>query len=90
MTVSKSKLPKIKDRIRAALAVSQKTFLDVAIEGFPEQHYPRAFEYQANGGPPGCYMALGRAVREMVNDGPIAQWHTGIGPGHRHLKLIAA
>lgn len=35
MTVSKSKLPKIKDRIRAALAVSQKTFSMWLSEFFP-------------------------------------------------------
>lgn len=32
---------------------------------FPEDQYPNAWRYQANGGPPGCAMAFGRALREM-------------------------
>jgi hypothetical protein len=32
---------------------------------FPEDQYPKAWNYQANGGPPGCAMAFGRALREM-------------------------
>lgn len=32
---------------------------------FPEDEYPRAFRYQQNGGPPGCAMAFGRALRKL-------------------------
>lgn len=31
---------------------------------FPSDQYPRAFNYPNGGGPPGCYMALSRAIRE--------------------------
>ena len=29
---------------------------------FPERHFPRAFERPNRGGPPGCSMALSRAI----------------------------
>lgn len=32
---------------------------------FPEDTHPRAFRYQRNGGPPGCAMAFGRALRKL-------------------------
>lgn len=32
---------------------------------FPQSEYPRAYEYSANGGPPGCAMALGKAIRSL-------------------------
>lgn len=32
---------------------------------FPEDEYPNAWRYSNNGGPPGCAMAFGRALREM-------------------------
>lgn len=86
--MKKPRLPKIRERIRAALADGPRTFFEVAIDVFPAEHFPRAFEYQANGGPPGCYMALSRATREMVAAGELSQWHSGPGPGHRHLRLV--
>jgi len=82
-----SKLPKLKDRIRTALAGGKRTYFDLANEVFPHEHYPRAFRYQANGGPPGCYMALSRALREM--DAELYDWSSGIGPGNRHVSLKA-
>ncbi len=32
---------------------------------FPFDEYPRAWAYQANGGPPGCAMAFGNALRKL-------------------------
>jgi hypothetical protein len=32
---------------------------------FPEADYPRAFNGATKGGPPGCYMALSKALREL-------------------------
>jgi len=37
--------------------------LQVAV--FPESDYPRAWNYSSNGGPPGCAMSFGRALREL-------------------------
>lgn len=30
---------------------------------FPYEEWPNAWRYQSNGGPPGCAMAFGRALR---------------------------
>ena len=32
---------------------------------FPEDVYPRAWRYQSNGGPPGCSMAFGKALKKL-------------------------
>lgn len=32
---------------------------------FPTDKYPRAFNHSNNGGPPGCAMAFGSALREL-------------------------
>jgi len=32
---------------------------------FPESEYPRAWRYSQNGGPPGCAMPFGKALREL-------------------------
>jgi len=32
---------------------------------FPESDYPNAWRYSCNGGPPGCAMSFGRALREL-------------------------
>ncbi|WP_186083622.1 hypothetical protein [Burkholderia gladioli] len=92
----RAKLPRLKDRIRAALAAAPRgemvvprsmTFAALAQEVFPEEHFPKAFRYQANGGPPGCYMALGRAVRELRDAKEVYSWSNGPGPGHRFVQL---
>ncbi|MFM0608738.1 hypothetical protein PQR05_29830 [Paraburkholderia sediminicola] len=80
-----SKLPKLKDRIRTALSDGEINYADLAIKVFPDEKYPKAFRYQANGGPPGCYMALSRALREMREE--LYDHHLGPGPGHRHIRL---
>lgn len=38
---------------------------------FPPAQYPRAYRYSSRGGPPGCAMALGRALRVMHDKGLI-------------------
>jgi hypothetical protein len=56
----------IKDRIRAAM--SDKTrmqYHDLMRAVFPEDQYPKAWRYQSNGGPPGCAMSFGNALREL-------------------------
>jgi len=57
----------IKERIRTAIqaAGGRLEYYALAIEVFPQDEYPRAFGYSINGGPPGCYMSLSRAIREM-------------------------
>ncbi len=32
---------------------------------FPEREYPKAWRYSMNGGPPGCAMSFGKALREL-------------------------
>lgn len=65
---------KIADRITAALAGRPMRYADLARKVFPEDEYPNAFNYAhgntsgGTGGPPGCYMALSRAIREMGLD----------------------
>lgn len=54
----------IKERIAAAYRIGIG-YHDLMRLVFPEDQYPRAFNYGQNGGPPGCAMAFGRALREM-------------------------
>lgn len=58
---------KIKDRIATALAAPPiwRSYHDLLAAVFPEKDYPKARNYGCNGGPPGCAMAFGRALREM-------------------------
>jgi len=55
----------IKERIAKALADGPKDYWDVMFEVFPREQFPRAWRYRAGGGPPGCAMAFGRALRQM-------------------------
>ena len=41
------------------------TYYSLMVQCFPFDEYPKAWLYQSNGGPPGCAMAFGRALREM-------------------------
>jgi len=54
----------IKDRIIAAIQANGGAigYYDLAHAVFPRDQYPRAFSYPTKGGPPGCYMALSRAI----------------------------
>lgn len=57
---------KIKDRIIAALKRNggPMTYHALARAVFPSDEYPRSWNRPNRGGPPGCYMALSRAIRE--------------------------
>ena len=57
----------IKERIRTALEgnAGRMGYHQLMREVFPVEAFPRAWQYQSNGGPPGCAMAFGRALREM-------------------------
>jgi hypothetical protein len=47
-------------------------FVDLEREVFPFEHFPRAANYSSNGGPPGCRMALSKAIRRY---GFFETWH---------------
>ncbi len=55
---------KIKDRIRKhyVLGIDYHTLMGLV---FPIEDYPGAWRCSMNGGPPGCAMAFGRALRQM-------------------------
>ncbi len=57
----------IKQRIMTALQENDGTleYQSLLYMCFPREQYPRAYRNSSNGGPPGCAMALGRALREM-------------------------
>lgn len=61
----------IKQRIMNALQENDGTleYQSLLYMVFPPEQYPRAYKNSSNGGPPGCAMTLGRALREM--DGQI-------------------
>jgi hypothetical protein len=40
-------------------------YWDLMCDVFPQDEYPKAWNYSSNGGPPGCCMALGAALRKM-------------------------
>lgn len=54
----------IKDRIIKAIneAGGEISYYRLARVVFPQDQYPHAFAYPNRGGPPGCYMALSRAI----------------------------
>lgn len=54
----------IKQRIRAAYRPGI-AYYELMQAVFPEDQFPSAWRYGSNGGPPGCAMAFGRAIREM-------------------------
>ena len=68
----KTSAPKkpIKKRIEDALAGSGGTLEYHALlyQVFPRNEYPKSYRNSSNGGPPGCAMALGKALREMFDD----------------------
>lgn len=55
---------KIADRIRKAYKPGIE-YTELMTSVFPSDVYPNAWNYSSNGGPPGCAMAFGRAIREM-------------------------
>jgi hypothetical protein len=60
-----SKPPPIKERIAAAMANGERDYYVVLEAVFPPALYPKAWRNSSNGGPPGCAMAFGRALREL-------------------------
>lgn len=59
--------PRIQDRIRAALlkAGGSMCYYDLMRAVFPKEDYPDAFRFKTEGGPPGCAMAFGAALKRM-------------------------
>ena len=56
--------PTITDRIRAAVPLRVKTdYHDAMRAVFPPADYPKAWRGASKGGPPGCAMAFGSALR---------------------------
>lgn len=55
-------------RIVAALTAAphvRMSYHDLIYRMWPPGEHPKAWRYSSNGGPPGCAMALGRALREL-------------------------
>jgi len=45
---------------------------------FPPEHFPLAHRCSSNGGPPGCAMAFGKALRELgITRGETRLWRSG-------------
>ena len=57
-------LKPIRMRIREAY-LRDPNYSAMLREVFPEAHFPKAHRISNNGGPPGCAMAFGRALRLM-------------------------
>lgn len=59
--------PSIIERIRKAFGANERqlAYFELALRVFPPEEYPRAWRYRVKGGPPGCYMALTRAINRM-------------------------
>ena len=56
----------IRDRILTALNGKKSAeYSELMSSVFPQDKYPKAYNYQQNGGPPGCAMAFGKALRLM-------------------------
>ena len=56
----------LKVRILAALAGrATMPYGALLLAAFPPSQYPRAYRRSSNGGPPGCAIAFGRALREL-------------------------
>jgi len=70
----------IKDRILesygATTDLQDLSYHRLAEMVFPPDKYPRAWRYATKGGPPGCYMALTRAINAM---GGKKYWRDGSG-----------
>lgn len=54
----------LKDRIKSAYEKGIG-YHELMRRVFPPEQYPKAWNYSSNGGPPGCAMVFGRALREM-------------------------
>lgn len=59
---------RIKNRIVNALAAApnqRMKYANLMFAVFPVKEYPNAYRNGSNGGPPGCCMVFGRALREL-------------------------
>ena len=76
---------KLADRIDMALADNggSMNYHDLAVALWPDRSSHR---YQANGGPPGCYMALSAGIRR----GGFFVSYQGTGSGHRIVHARSA
>jgi hypothetical protein len=54
----------IQERIRAA-CLETRDYQKMLRIVFPADEFPKAHRVSSNGGPPGCAMAFGRALRQM-------------------------
>jgi hypothetical protein len=62
-------LTPLQRRICTALALhvrGRMSYAELAEALWPPGQHPRAWRYSSNGGPPGCYMALSRAIGQLV------------------------
>lgn len=57
-------LPPIRARIRSSYEKS-RDYATMLCAVFPPELFPKAHRISNNGGPPGCAMAFGKALREM-------------------------
>jgi hypothetical protein len=73
MEIIKVAALRIKQRIINALNENggSMEYANLMYKVFPIDQYPRAMQYNPWGGPPGCAMAFGRALREMEVDGKL-------------------
>lgn len=58
----------LKERIRYYFGPSCNGYYELMLACFKPELHPKAWNYSSNGGPPGCAMAFGKALREM-------RWH---------------
>lgn len=65
--LSSGQLPvKIECRIKQAMAgKTTMPYHDLMRMVFPPDKYPKAYNYSVNGGPPGCAMAFGAAIKRL-------------------------
>jgi hypothetical protein len=77
---------RIKDRIRIVLEANggRMSYCDLLDAVFPVAEYPDSRRHSSNGGPPGCAMALGRALRE------VGCYETGLHDGGSRMVVLAA
>lgn len=58
----------LSERIRNAFEESgnvKMRYADLALAVYPHDRYPKAWNYPAQGGPPGCYMSLSAGIRRL-------------------------
>ena len=66
--------PPIKQRILEGLAAGLDSWYPLMDWVFPEEHFPNAMKMGNGGGPPGCVMAFGRALRQLGYRRDLDSW----------------